>query len=126
MKQKKILIVDDDPNIRILLSLNIGAAGYETFTAENGLKGLELIKQDKPDLIVLDVMMPQMDGWEICKIIKDHSDLQSIKILMLTAKNAERDKMIGRHILKADDYMTKPFDITELLQSIEKLLAAPE
>jgi len=124
MKPYKILIIDDDPNIRTLLSLNIGAAGYTATTAENGKKGLEMIMSDTPDLLVLDIMMPQMDGWEICKIIKDNSELSSIKILMLTAKDAQRDKMIGKHILKADDYITKPFDISVLLASIEKLLPA--
>jgi two-component system, OmpR family, response regulator len=123
MNRQRVIIIDDDPNIRELLSMNIGAAGYEIQTAENGREGLAMINREPPNLIVLDVMMPDMDGYELCKIVRDRSDLQSIKILMLTAKDAPRDKMIGKEILQADEYITKPFEIAYLLSAIGRLLA---
>jgi DNA-binding response OmpR family regulator len=118
----RICIIDDDANIRELLSLNIAAAGYAVTLAGNGRDGLDLIMNEPPDLILLDVMMPEIDGWEICKIVRDHSELKGMKIIMLTAKDAARDKMIGKEILKADEYITKPFDVGILLATIEKLL----
>jgi two-component system, OmpR family, alkaline phosphatase synthesis response regulator PhoP len=125
MNNKRILIIDDDPHIRELLAINIAAAGFTIATAENGCAGLSAVRREKPDLIVLDIMMPGMDGYEVCKIIRDSADLQSTKILMLTAKDAARDKMIGKEILRADEYLTKPFDIAELMAVIGALLGVP-
>jgi DNA-binding response OmpR family regulator len=124
MNTRRVIIIDDDPNIRALLSLNIGAAGYSIETAENGKDALAMIVREPPRLIVLDIMMPAMDGYELCKIVRDHPDLHDVKILMLTAKDAPRDKMIGKDILRADEYITKPFEICHLLAVIERLLGA--
>jgi len=120
--KKKILVVDDDPNIRELISVNLKAAGYDVLNAGNGQEALGAVALHTPDLVVLDIMMPQVDGWEVCKYIRDNSALEHIKIIMLTAKGTDKDKMIGRDIFRADDYMTKPFDIDELKMVIGKYL----
>lgn len=123
MGVNKIMIVDDDPVIREILEINLRARGYEVCTAAGGQEAIELIGNIKPDVVVLDVIMPDLDGWEVLKIIRDsyYGDGE-LKILMLTAKATERDKLIGKAILKADEYLTKPFDLNELLGVIKKLL----
>jgi DNA-binding response OmpR family regulator len=122
MEKKKILVVDDDSNIRELITVNLMTAGYEVIDAENGRKAVEVLNVQNPDLIVLDIMMPEVDGWEVCKFVRDNPALAHIKIIMLTAKGSEKDKMIGREIFEADEYLTKPFDIDELKLTIRKLL----
>ena len=117
-----ILIIDDDPNIRELLHVNLAAQGYAVSLAENGRQGLDIIHQHNPNLIILDVMMPDTDGWEVCKAVKDDPATASIKILMLTAKNSDRDRMIGRDVFGADEYMAKPFEIDALLETLKRLL----
>jgi DNA-binding response OmpR family regulator len=117
-----IMIVDDDANIRELLSVNLKAAGYRVVLAADGAIALHLVKEARPSAIILDIMMPQMDGWELCKLIRDDPDLMAVKIIMLTAKDSQRDKMIGKFILKADAYITKPFEIETLLITIARLL----
>jgi DNA-binding response OmpR family regulator len=121
MESKKILIVDDDANIRTLLSVNLTAGGYAIETAVDGKDAMEKIIRDPPWLIVLDVMMPEVDGWEVCKFVKDDPDLEKVKILMLTARDTQRDKLIGQKVLKADEYLTKPFDIDVLIAKIGEL-----
>jgi DNA-binding response OmpR family regulator len=121
MESKKILIVDDDANIRTLLSINLTANGYAIETAVDGKDAMEKIIRDPPWLIVLDVMMPEVDGWEVCKYVKDDPDLENVKILMLTARDTQRDRLIGQKVLKADEYLTKPFDIDVLIAKIGAL-----
>jgi DNA-binding response OmpR family regulator len=116
-----ILIVDDDPNVRELLRVNLAAHGYDVLTATDGNEAVQAVEQKVPELIVLDVMMPEMDGWEVCKLIRDKYQ-GAIKIIMLTAKDTARDKIIGKNILKADEYLTKPFDIDDLLATVLRLL----
>jgi len=117
-----ILIIDDDANIRELLNVNLQAKGYSVLTAENGRAGLDMIRRRPPDLVILDVMMPEADGWEVCKTIRDNPDLHALKILMLTAKGSDKDRMIGKDVLGADEYMAKPFDIDALLITVAELL----
>lgn len=116
------MVIDDDPVIRELLYFNLYVRGYEVIAFSSGQKALEVLPQERPDLILLDVMMPDMDGWEVLKILRDHYEYGDVKILMLTARSTERDKLIGKSILKADEYVTKPFDMEELLKLIAKLL----
>lgn len=123
MSDTDILVVDDDPNIRELLSVNLQAAGRTVATAVDGIDGTAKIRSLKPRLVILDVMMPDRDGWDFCKIVRDDPALRSVKILMLTARDRERDRMIGIDILGADEYMTKPFDLAELLETVRRLLA---
>ena len=113
-----VLIVEDDPNIRELLQLYLEKDGYAVTLASDGGQGLEKFRAIKPDLVLLDVMMPVMDGWEVCKVIREKDDTP---VIMLTAKSETDDKVTG---LKAgaDDYITKPFEMKELLARIEAVL----
>ncbi|MFO7810089.1 MAG: response regulator [Candidatus Delongbacteria bacterium] len=119
-EKRSVLIVDDEINIRELIKDNLEEENYRVFTANDGLSAIEMVKKNDPDLVILDIMMPEMDGWEVCKTIRDRGD--EIKILMLTAKSSSRHRMIGESILKADRYMTKPFDVEELISEIRRLL----
>jgi two-component system alkaline phosphatase synthesis response regulator PhoP len=115
---KKILIVDDEPQIVEICKDYLKAAGYETITASNGVQGVALARREKPDLIVLDLMMPEMDGLDVCRTIRHESD---VPIIMLTARVEETDKLIGLE-LGADDYITKPFSPRELVARIRVVL----
>ncbi len=123
---KKILIVDDEPQIVEICRDYFKAAGYNTITASNGAQGLSLARREKPDLIVLDLMMPEMDGLDVCRVIRRESD---VPIIMLTARVEETDKLIGLE-LGADDYITKPFSPRELVARVRVVLrrvtSAPE
>lgn len=116
-----ILIVDDEPSICALIAFNLDKAGYHTVEADNGNTALELTRTAKPDLIILDVMLPGIDGMEVCRILKGQSHTAGIPIIMLTAKNDEVDKIIGLE-LGADDYMTKPFSPRELVARVKAVL----
>ncbi len=118
MNQTKILIVDDDRNIVELLRLYIEKEGYQTITASNGREAINAFGREKPDLIILDVMMPEVDGWQVCKEIRKTSDTP---IIMLTAKGETFDKVLGLE-LGADDYMVKPFETKELMARIKAVL----
>lgn len=121
MAQEKILIVDDEEHILELLKFNIKNAGYEVVTANNGLDGVKIAKEEKPDLVLLDLMLPGMDGYDVCKEIKKNKETSNTAIIMLTAKGEELDKILGLE-LGADDYMTKPFSIRELLARVKAVL----
>jgi DNA-binding response OmpR family regulator len=118
----KILIVEDDPNILEVLKYNLGKEGYDTITAIDGVQALELARTNKPDLIVLDIMLPKMSGFEVCRILRKE---MAIPIIMLTARDDEIDKVTGLD-LGADDYMTKPFSMRELMARIRAMLRRVE
>ena len=122
--KKRILIVDDDPHIGELVYVNLDAAGYEVDRATNGHEAIDRIAAARPDLIILDVMMPEMHGWELCKTIRDDPECRGIRIMMLTARDTDRDKMIGKGVFGVDEYLTKPFDLGELLTLCGRLLHA--
>ncbi len=115
---RTVLIVEDDVHIRELLKLYLEKEGYEVLTAADGREGLDLFRKEHPDLILLDVMMPVMDGWEVCKAVRAEG---KTPVIMLTAKSETDDKVTG---LKAgaDDYITKPFEMKEVLARIEAVL----
>jgi len=115
---EKILIVDDDKNICELLRLYIEKEGFEACLAYNGKDALAKLAAEKPDLMVLDVMMPELDGWQVCREVRKVSD---IPIIMLTAKSETFDKVLGLE-LGADDYVTKPFDSKEIVARIKAVL----
>lgn len=125
MIRHTILAVDDDSHVLELLRVNCDSHGFEVFTARDGVEAMRAVETRLPDLIILDVMMPEMDGWEVCKRVRDKYG-DSVKIVMLTAKDTARDKIIGKSILKADEYLTKPFDIDDLLSTITRLLSRDE
>jgi two-component system, OmpR family, alkaline phosphatase synthesis response regulator PhoP len=115
---KKILLVDDEPEILEICHDYLKASGYEVITAKDGLEGLSLARREKPDLIVLDWMLPHMDGLDVCRTLRRES---SVPIIMLTARVEETDKLIGLE-LGADDYMTKPFSPRELVARVKNWL----
>ncbi|UCE40413.1 MAG: response regulator transcription factor [Candidatus Aminicenantes bacterium] len=121
--EKTILVVEDDAGIRIVLKDTLTSQGYHVVTAEEGGKGLEMVKQLKPDLIILDVMLPLMNGFEICKILRKEGITSPV--MMLTVKDEEVDKVLGLE-LGADDYVTKPFSLKELTARVKALLRRVE
>lgn len=114
----KIMVVDDDSNICELLRLYLGKEGFEAVIASNGQKALDMFDAEKPDLMLLDVMMPQLDGWQVCREIRKKS---SCPIIMLTAKGEVFDKVLGLE-LGADDYVVKPFETKEVIARIKAVL----
>lgn len=121
MAGEKILVIDDELNIVELLKYNLLLSGYKVLYALNGKEGLNLAADNKPDLILLDVMLPEMDGFDVCKEMKKNKEIENIPIIMLTAKGDEFDKILGLE-LGADDYITKPFSVRELLARIKVVL----
>ena len=117
----KILIVEDDPDIRELLRFNLEKAGYTLFLAEDGEKVLALARKHSPELILLDLMLPGVDGLEVCRTLKKDPELQRIPIIMVTAKGEEMDRVVGLE-LGADDYVVKPFSLREVVLRIRKVL----
>ena len=111
---KKILIVEDEANIRELLRLYLEREGYVVIEAENGVEGIKLWKSEKPDMLLLDVMMPVMDGWAVCKEIRAESD---VPIIMLTAKGETADRVSGLE-MGADDYIVKPLEMPEVIARV--------
>ena len=111
---KKILIVEDEANIRELLRLYLEREGYTVLAAENGVEGIKKWKSDKPDMLLLDVMMPVMDGWAVCKEIRAESD---VPIIMLTAKGETADRVSGLE-MGADDYIVKPLEMPEVIARV--------
>jgi DNA-binding response OmpR family regulator len=115
---KKILVVDDEPTIVATLAYNLGREGYEVLTASDGESAVASARAHRPDLIVLDIMLPGMGGFDVCRLLRRE---MTVPILMLTAKADEIDKVVGLE-LEADDYVTKPFSMRELLARIRSLL----
>jgi len=114
----KILIVEDDRNLLDTLKYNLRREGYEAVTAADGAEALDVARREKPDLIILDIMLPKLSGFEACRILRKE---MTVPILMLTAKSEEVDKIVGLEI-GADDYMTKPFSMRELLARLGAML----
>lgn len=114
----KILIVEDDCNLLDTIKYNLSKEGYKVVTAADGAKALEIARVEKPDLIILDVMLPEVSGLEVCRILRQE---MTTPILMLTARVAETDKVVGLEI-GADDYMTKPFSLRELIARVRAML----
>jgi two-component system, OmpR family, alkaline phosphatase synthesis response regulator PhoP len=119
--KEAILIVEDERDIVKMLEYNLGKERFKTLSARNGETALELVGKEHPDLILLDLMLPGIDGLEVCKALKEEKRTASIPIIMLTAKSQESDKVIGLE-LGADDYMTKPFSPRELIARIKAVL----
>lgn len=122
---KKILIVDDEVHIRALLERaleDLEDEGVELLTAENGQEGLEFAREEKPDLMFLDIMMPKMNGYEVCENIKQDPELKDIYIIMLTAKGQTIDKVKATEV-QANEYLTKPFNPDMILQKASEILS---
>ena len=117
---KKILVVDDDPNVRFLISELLARGHYEVLQADDGTMAMDQVRAHHPDLVVLDIMMPGIDGIEVCRRIKSDPDLRHIKVIMVTAKTEGKDIQAGL-AAGADHYITKPFKIVELSAKIREL-----
>lgn len=121
MAKNKIMIVEDEEDIVEMIDYNLKKEGYSTVCVQNGEKAVSIIKREQPDLLLLDIMLPGINGLEVCKKVKNHDTTAHIPIIMLTAKSMETDKVVGLE-LGADDYMTKPFSPKELIARIRAVL----
>ena len=120
---KRVVCIEDEPEMIDLVRLILGRRGFSVIGANGGVEGLETVKRETPDLVLLDLMMPDMDGWEVYQQMKADADLREIPVVVVTAKAQSIDKVLGLHIAKVDDYITKPFGPQELLESVEKILS---
>lgn len=119
---KCILCIEDEPEMIDLMRLILGRRGFEVKGAAGGVEGLKMIRQELPDLVLLDLMMPDMDGWEVYQQMKADEHTKNIPVIVVTAKAQSIDKVLGLHIAKVDDYLAKPFSPQDLLSSVERVL----
>jgi two-component system response regulator VicR len=120
----KVLCIEDEPQMIDLIRLILESKGYEVVGAEGGQEGLELMRSECPDLLLLDLMMPEMDGGDVFHQMKAEVELKDIPVIVVTAKAAPIDKILWMNVAKVDDYVTKPFGPQELLESVEKVLGS--
>lgn len=120
LSNRNVLVIDDESDTLELIKLILESGGFEVMVASSGIEALNIIETVRPDLVLLDIMMPDMDGWEVFRKIKEKDS--SISIAILTAKAQNIDKLLGLHVLKADDYITKPFSKEELLDKVRVLI----
>ncbi|RJP54818.1 MAG: response regulator [Anaerolineaceae bacterium] len=120
---KKILCIEDEPEMIDLIRLILGRRGFEVHGAAGGLEGIKMIREMLPDLILLDLMMPDMDGWEVYQQMKADAATRDIPVIVVTAKAQNIDKVLGLHIAKVDDYIAKPFSPQELMDSVDKVFS---
>lgn len=118
---KKILVVDDESDIIEILKFMLEAHGYECITATDGEEGLKAAKEENPDLIILDVMMPKINGYKICRLLKFDNKYKNVPIFMLTARSQDEDKIIGEET-GADEYITKPFDVDFVVEKVKSYI----
>jgi two-component system response regulator VicR len=123
-RKRNVVCIEDEPEMIDLIRLILGRRGFELTGAMGGREGLDAIRRIRPDLVLLDLMMPDMDGWDVYQQMKADDNLKDIPVIIVTAKAQSIDKVLGLHIAKVDDYVTKPFGPQELLQSVEKVLGA--
>jgi len=120
---KKLVYIEDEPEMIDLVELILNRHGFDVHGAHGGIEGLELVRRELPDLVLLDLMMPDMDGWDVYQQMKSEDVTRNIPVIVVTAKAQSIDKVLGLHIAKVDDYIAKPFSPQELLDSVEKVLA---
>ncbi len=118
----KVVCIEDEPEMIELIRLILGRRNFELIGAVGGREGLEAVRKIKPKLVLLDLMMPDIDGWEVYQQMKADEELSHIPVIVVTAKAQSIDKVLGLHIAKVDDYVTKPFGPQELLASVNKVL----
>lgn len=121
----RILVIEDEPDIRQVLDYNLRSAGHEVITVDGGREGLSVAREQRPDLVLLDLMLPDVSGTEVCRAIKDDPSMRSMPVVMLTARGEEIDRVVGFE-LGADDYVTKPFSVRELVLRIRAVLKRSE
>lgn len=121
--KKKILIVDDEPDIRLLVAARLNAMGFDTVTAADGQEGLNLARKESPDLILLDLMLPFLDGYKVCRMLKFDKTYEHIPIVIFSSKGSDADKKLASEV-GANAFLTKPFDQTVFMSTIQGLLGA--
>jgi two-component system response regulator VicR len=121
-KSKLILCIEDEPEMIDLIRVILTRRGFEIRGANGGKEGIEIIRKEHPDLVLLDLMMPEMDGWEVYQQMKADETTKNIPVIVVTARAQSIEKVLGLHIAKVDDYIVKPFSPQELLTSVEKVL----
>ncbi len=119
---KRIVCIEDEPEMIDLIQLILNRRGFEVTGASGGKEGLQIVRDTHPDLVLLDLMMPEMDGWEVYQQMKAEETTRNIPVIIVTAKAQNIDKVLGLHIAKVDDYIAKPFGPQELIDSVEKVL----
>jgi two-component system response regulator VicR len=120
---RRILYIEDDASMIDLVSLILNRKGFQVLGANGGIEGLVYVKKEKPDLILLDLMMPDLDGWDLYQQLKADPNTKSIPVIVITAKSQSIDRTLGLYVAKVDDYLTKPFHPDELVASIEKIFS---
>lgn len=120
--KKRILCIEDEAEMIELTRLVLEREGFEVLGAVGGSQGLEVLKQEKPDLVLLDLMMPDMDGWEVYRQMKADKELADIPVIVVTARAQSIDKVLGLQVAKVSDYITKPFGPKDLIESIKRVL----
>ncbi len=120
--KRRVLCIEDEPEMIDLIRLILERKGFEVLGAVGGQEGLDVVRREKPDLVLLDLMMPDVDGWEVYRQMKADEELQHIPVVVVTAKAQSIDKVLGLHIAKVDDYVTKPFGPGDLVESVERVL----
>ncbi|RPH62433.1 MAG: response regulator [Chloroflexi bacterium] len=123
---RRILCIEDDSEMTDLIRLILARKGYEISVASGGQVGIRKIREEKPDMVLLDLMMPDMDGWEVYQQMKADEKTKEIPVIVVTAKAQSIDKVLGLHIAKVDDYIAKPFSPKELIESVERVFAKKE
>lgn len=121
-KTIRVVCVEDEPEMIDLIRLILGRKGFEVVGANGGREALEIVRVENPDLVLLDLMMPDMDGWEVYQQLKADAALSKIPVIVVTAKAQSIDKVLGLHIAKVDDYISKPFSPQELMDSVDQVL----
>src|SRR4030066_590193 len=121
MEKKKILVVDDEVDLVKTIQFSLELGGYKVLVSYNGEDALNQARKENPDLILLDIMLPKLDGYKVCRLLKFDEQYKHIPILMMTAKTQEKDKLMGKET-GADEYITKPFDMDELMGKIKEYL----
>ena len=121
MEKKKILVVDDEVDIVKTIQFSLELEGYKVLVSYDGEDALTQARKENPDLILLDIMLPKLDGYKVCRLLKFDEQYKHIPILMMTAKTQEKDKLMGKET-GADEYITKPFDMEELMEKVKSYL----
>src|SRR5215470_2421430 len=124
MTAARVVFIEDEPEMIDLVKLILSRDGYEVFGARGGMEGLQLVEDIQPKLVLLDLMMPDMDGWEVYQRLKANPNTRHIPVIVLTARAQSIDKVLGLHIAKVDDYITKPFNQVQVIDSLKRVLAA--
>ena len=123
---RRVVCIEDEPEMIDLIKLILSRKGFEVLGANGGEKGLKLIRENLPDLILLDLMVPEMDGWQVYQQLKADEATKEIPVIVVTAKAQNIDKVLGLHIAKVDDYIPKPFSLQELIDRVEDVLKRRE